>query len=113
MTESTGVTALSEATFGDEVERSKGPYLVDFWAEWCAPCLALKPVLEELSNELAETLRVGQVDIVAHPSLAEQFEIKSLPTLVVFVDGVPVKKMFGAKGKRQLLVEVEKFLPSH
>jgi thioredoxin len=93
------VAILTGETFDAAV--THGTVLVDFWAEWCGPCHALTPVLEELARE-TKGVRVAKVDAAEFPALADRLEVTSLPTLIVFKDGIPVKKMFGAKTKRQL-----------
>lgn len=93
------VAELSPDTFDASV--GEGIWLVDFWAEWCAPCHALNSVLKDLAGEL-DGARVGKVEVSIHEDLGARFEITSLPTLIVFRDGEPVKRMFGVKSKRQL-----------
>jgi thioredoxin 1 len=93
------VAVLTDETFDAQV--ADGTVLVDFWAQWCGPCHALTPVLDELAGETADA-RVAKVDVAAFPGIGERFGVTSLPTLIVFRNGEPVKKMFGAKNKRQL-----------
>ena len=94
-----GVATLTEADFDGNV--GKGAWVVDFWAAWCGPCHALTPVLSELAGEVTDA-RIAQVDVADFPKIGERFGVTSLPTLIVFRDGKPAKKMFGAKNKRQL-----------
>jgi thioredoxin 1 len=89
---------LTDATFDSVI--AEGVVLVDFWASWCAPCHALIPVLEELAEERSDT--VAMVDVSEFPGLGDRFRVTSLPTLLVFRDGVEVKKLFGVKNRRQL-----------
>lgn len=84
--------------------------LVDFWAEWCAPCKMMNPILEEIASEFEGKLFVVKVDVDKNQSLAEKFEIRSIPTMKVFVDGEIVKGFEGASPKRVLLNELKEFL---
>lgn len=98
------VAVLTGESFDDAV--AEGIVLVDFWAKWCGPCHALSPVLEELARETGGT-RVAKVDAADFPGLARRFDVSSLPTIIVFKDGMPVKRLFGAKTKRQLARAVQ------
>ena len=100
---STQVMELTGATFDEVVGASPVPVLVDFWAEWCPPCHALTPILHEIAAEHAGALRIAKVDVDAHPDLSLRFGAMSIPTLLLFVDGRPVHRMIGARGKRHLL----------
>jgi len=95
--------AISDATFGAEVEQVKGLVLVDFWATWCGPCKMVAPVLEEIANEKAGALTVAKLDVDANPATARDFHVVSIPTMILFKDGAPVKRIVGAKGKAALL----------
>ena len=102
------VTALTEATFFEEIGSSDVAVVVDFWAEWCGPCKMISPILEEIANEQDGKLRVAKVNVDENPGLARQFDVMSIPTLVVFQGGEAKEKMIGAKGKQQYL---EAFAP--
>jgi thioredoxin 1 len=104
------MTTLTGATFDEEVLGSEVPYLVDFWAEWCSPCVAYEPIVTEVAAEHAAQLRVGRVDIVEDIKLAERCGVRSVPALVLFRDGEIVKRIFGARGKRQLRDELTRIL---
>ena len=103
-------TAVTDDTFKAEVLDSDVPVLVDFWAEWCGPCKLIAPVLSELAADHPDTLRVVKVNVDDSPDVARRFEIMSIPTLMLFKDGVAKKRLIGAKGKHQLLQELQEFL---
>ncbi|KAA0235158.1 MAG: Thioredoxin [Acidimicrobiales bacterium] len=105
-----GITTLTESTFDEEVAGSTQPVLVDFWADWCAPCKMIAPILEELATEHHDNLRVAKLNVDEHPGVARRFEVMSIPTLIVFKDGQPAKRLIGAKGKGQLLQELDEFI---
>ena len=104
------ISQLSEATFSEEVNGSTEPVLVDFWAEWCGPCKTIAPVLEEIAEEQSGNLRVAKVNVDDNQSLALQFGVQSIPTMIVFKDGVEVHRMVGARGKAQLLEDLSSYL---
>ena len=104
------VTTLSDATFDEEIKATTEAVLVDFWAEWCGPCKLISPILEEIANEHPGKLRVGKLNVDDNPLVARRFEVMAIPTLILFLDGEPKKRLIGAKGKGQLLQELEEFL---
>jgi thioredoxin 1 len=89
-------------TFEAEVLRSEKPVIVDFWAEWCGPCRAVAPVLDEIARERADDLRVVKVNIDEEPALAQRYGIMSIPTIVLFKGGEPAAAALGAQPKRML-----------
>jgi thioredoxin 1 len=104
------ITNLSTATFDETVQGSTEPVIVDFWAEWCGPCKMIAPILEEIAGEQAGKLRVTKLNVDDAPEIARRFEVMSIPTLLVFRDGEPAKRIVGAKGKAQLLEDLADFL---
>ena len=88
-------------SFENEILKHSGVVLVDFWAEWCGPCKLLSPILEEVSNIL--DIKIYKVNVDENPSLAGQFGIKSIPTIVIFDDGVRVKEVVGLRPKEEII----------
>ena len=103
------MTAVTESNFDQEVLQNDQPVLVDFWAEWCGPCHAIAPVLEQMESERGD-LRVVKLNIDEEPAVAQRYGVMSIPTLILFKDGEPQHRIVGAKGKGQLLQELEAFL---
>jgi thioredoxin 1 len=105
-----GITHLTDSTFDEEIKSSEQPVLVDFWAEWCGPCKMIAPTLEEISKDFAGRLRVFKLNVDDAQAIAQRFEVMSIPTLILFKDGEPQLRIVGAKGKGQLLQEIDPFL---
>lgn len=101
---------LNEKNFEQEVLKSNLPVLVDFWAQWCGPCRAIAPIIEELSTEMQGKMKVAKVDVDEAQELAVQFEVSSIPTLLVFKNGKVVEAMLGAMPKAQLLAKIQPHL---
>jgi thioredoxin len=105
-----GIDVLTGTTFDEEVASSSVPLVVDFWAEWCGPCRMVAPVLEAIAAEHGGKIRVAKLNVDDAPDVARRYDIMSIPTLLVFQDGIPKKRLVGAKGKAQLVNELAEFL---
>ncbi|MGC5345639.1 thioredoxin [Streptomyces sp. DT24] len=106
MIHAVGVEAVTDADFDTEVLQADLPVLVEFTADWCGPCRQLAPVLSAVAGEEAERLKVVQLDVDSNPEVMVRYGVLSMPTLMVFRDGEPVKSMVGALPKRRLLQEL-------
>jgi thioredoxin 1 len=104
-----GIATLSDATFAEEVGAADSPVLVDFWAEWCGPCKMIAPILEEIASE-NDGLKIGKLNVDENPEVAREYQVMSIPTLIVFKDGQEARRLSGAKCKGQLLDELSEFL---
>jgi thioredoxin 1 len=100
-------TPITTAEFDSVLASSAKPVLVDFWASWCGPCRALGPVVEQISDEMAERLVVRKCNVDEEPDLATKFRIVSIPTLILFKGGQPVHTMVGNMPKADLVAELE------
>ncbi|MFI5099860.1 MAG: thioredoxin [Actinomycetes bacterium] len=102
--------AVTDDTFAADVLESDKTVLVDFWAEWCGPCRAVAPILEEIATEHSGDLRVVKLNVDENPRVAASYGIVSIPTLSVFQGGELVKQIIGAKPKVALLKDLEAFI---
>jgi thioredoxin 1 len=106
----TEIVHVSDATFEEAVGGADTPVLVDFWAEWCGPCKMIAPTLEEIATEHKQRLRIAKLNVDDNPETAMRYNVMSIPTLLVFKGGEPVKRLVGAKGKGQLLQDLAEFI---
>ena len=97
---------VTDSNFAEAVLSNATPVLVDFWATWCGPCRMVAPVLEEIAAEKSGKLTVAKLDVDANPATARDYQVVSIPTLILFKGGKPVKRIVGAKGKAALLREL-------
>lgn len=101
---------VTDATFKDEVLESDVPVLVDFWAPWCGPCRMVAPVVDEIAQQYEGRIKVVKLNTDDNPSVASQYGIRSIPTLMLFKDGQRVDMVVGAVPKTTLANTVEKYL---
>ena len=104
------ILTVSDATFDETVGASANPVVVDFWAEWCGPCKMIAPALEEIASEHRGKVTVAKLNVDDNPDTARRYDVMSIPTLLIFRDGQPVKRLVGAKGKGQLLLDLAEFI---
>ena len=97
---------VTDATFDSDVLKSDKTVVVDFWATWCGPCKMVAPVLDEIAGENSEKLTVAKLDIDANPEVARDYQVMSVPTMILFSGGKPVKQIVGAKPKAALLADL-------
>ena len=98
---------LTTATFETEVLKSDLPVLVDLWAPWCGPCRLIAPLIDEIAAETSERFKITKLDIDAHPELASQFGVRSIPTLLFFKNGAVADQLVGAAPKKTILAKLE------
>ncbi|OLT40662.1 thioredoxin [Saccharomonospora sp. CUA-673] len=99
----TDTVKVTDSSFGDDVLANDKPVLVDFWATWCGPCKMIAPVLEEIASEHKDKIQIAKLDIDENPGTARDYKVMSIPTLILFQNGQPVKQITGAKPKAALL----------
>lgn len=104
------VTHVTDENFGKEVEASKTPVIVDFWATWCGPCRMMAPVFEKLSGEYSGKLKFAKLDTDENPKTAGKFGIMSIPTMIVFKDGKPFAKLVGFRPEALFKKDIENLL---
>jgi thioredoxin 1 len=103
-------TAVTDDTFGQEVEQQKGLVLVDFWATWCGPCHAVSPILEQLAGEYSGQIKVTKVDVDANQKTSMRFNVRSIPSILFFRDGRHVDTLVGAYPKAAFDEKIQQHL---
>jgi len=104
------IISLNEQSWKDEVTNSELPVVVDFWAEWCAPCHMITPILEELNGEYEGKIKVGRLNVDENPTIAGEYRIMGIPTLLFFRSGKLVDKVVGVVPKKALQDKIEMIL---
>jgi thioredoxin 1 len=96
------IVHVTDSTFEDEVLKSETPVLVDYWAEWCGPCRAIAPVLEEIAEEYSGKLIIAKIDVDSNQSTPQKYAVRGIPTLMIFKNGNVIGTKVGAASKSQL-----------
>jgi thioredoxin 1 len=104
------IVTLTTDNFAEKVLKSHTPTLVDFWAEWCGPCKMIAPILDELADEYAGRVNIGKVNIDDHQSLAAEYGVRAIPTLLLFHSGEVTEQIVGLRSKRDLKASFDKVL---
>ena len=103
-------TTVTDRTFDETVGAADTAVLVDFWAEWCGPCKIVAPILDEIEAENTGKVVIAKLNVDENPDVARRFDVMSIPTLILFKDGVEKKRIVGAAPKHKLLAELSEFV---
>jgi thioredoxin 1 len=101
---------ITDQNFEGEVLKSDKPVLVDFWAVWCGPCIVQGPIVEDVAQSLGDKVKVGKFNVDENPMMTQQFQVMSIPTIMIFKGGNVVKQYIGVQSKETLLSELNKHL---
>lgn len=103
---------FTDQNFDAEVLKPQTPVLVDFWAEWCQPCKIVDPIVHELSGEYGAKLKVGRLNVDENPTSSQNYNVMSIPTIMLFKNGAPVKSVIGAQSKENFKKAIDEVLAS-
>ena len=106
------IVTLTDSNFDPEVVKSSTPVLVDFWAEWCGPCKMVAPILDELATEYNGKVKIAKLNIDDYQSLATQYGIRAIPTLLIFMQGQVVDQIVGLRSKKDFKIKLDRVLTS-
>ena len=101
-----GVLKLEEKNFEEEVLKAEGKVLIDFYADWCGPCKMMSPIIDEISEEMKENLKVGKINVDENQELAIKYNVMSIPTIMIFENGNLIKTFVGVTAKQDILKEI-------
>ena len=101
---------LTDTTFKNSIENTKGVMLVDFWATWCGPCRMIAPIVEQIAQENDGKISVGKLDVDVNGQTAMKYGVMSIPTLILFKDGKPVERLVGMMPKERLMAKIKPYL---
>jgi len=101
---------ITDQNFNDEVLKSNIPMVIDFWAEWCAPCKLLEPIVEQLAAEYDGKIKFGKLDVDSNPQISMKYGIRSIPTLLIFNNGTPFDQLIGAVPKKNIIKKLTPLL---
>jgi len=101
---------VSDSNFSQEVLNSSIPVAVDFWAEWCGPCRMLSPIVEQVSDELANSVKICKLNVDENPVAAADYNVMSIPTIIIFKDGRVVDELVGLMPKQQIVERLKRFV---